>query len=398
MKPRVSIVKPRVGTQSGQAPAGFLRRASGNRFLRFGTLAVAVALDLVLFRPTGGPAVAGGDFLTFARGDFAAAIALQERHNPDLLGIPGVAGTAVAIGPNGLPVVKVFLARAGVIGLPASLDGHSLVTEVTGAFHALGDMPAGDMQAPGGVGDDAGGPSAVPAAANAGTDPRKSFPRPVPIGVSTGQVDVTAGTIAARVVSGSDVFALSNNHVYANKNAAKLGDHILQPGKVDGGVNPTDAIGTLHDFEPIKFCAPFPTCPANRIDAAIAATTTENLGNSTPSNGYGTPRNETMAARLGMEVQKYGRTTGHTTGKISGINAIMNVGFRDGTARFTGQIMITKSGFSGPGDSGSLIVSGGSGDDGRRPVALLFAGSETSTIANPIDLVLKRFNVTIDGN
>ena len=192
--------------------------------------------------------------------------------------------------------------------------------------------------------------------------------------------------------------ANSSRRSYANRNAANLGDHILQPGTVDGGVNPDDAIGTLHDFEPIRFCAPFPTCPQNRIDAAIAATTTEQLGNSTPSNGYGTPRSTTAKARLGMAIQKYGRTTGHTTGKITGINATMNVGFHDGTARFVGQIMISGGGFSGPGDSGSLIVSGGSGSNPRQPVGLLFAGSQSSTLANPIDAVLKRFDVTIDGS
>ena len=356
-------------------------------FIRFAALGVAVVLDIMLFRPAGDPAADTPDLLAFARGDFAAAIAVQERHNQDLLSIPGVAGTAVGLGLDGRPVVKVYLAHSGVLGLPATLDGHSYLTEVTGEFRALGNIEGTVTVAGGG-----------PAAARNDTDPKRSFARPVPIGVSTGQVDVTAGTIAARVVSGGDVFALSNNHVYANRNAAKLGDHILQPGTVDGGVNPDDAIGTLHDFEPIRFCTPFPACPENRIDAAIAATTTENLGNSTPSNGYGTPQSETAAARLGMEVQKYGRTTGHTTGRIRGINATMNVGFRDGTARFAGQILISGDGFSGPGDSGSLIVAGGSGSNARRPVGLLFAGSQTTTLANPIDLVLQRFDVTIDGS
>ena len=305
---------------------------SNRNGVRFATLAAAVVLDVLFFRPTGDPAAVAPGLLSFAHGDFAAAMAVQERHNQDLLGIPGVAGTAVGIGIDGLPVVKVYLAHTAVLSLPASLDGHALVTEVTGEFRALGDMPL-----PAETGG--GGPAA--ATTSDGTDPKRSFPRPVPIGVSTGQIDVTAGTIAARVVSGADVFALSNNHVYANRNAANLGDHILQPGTVDGGVNPDDAIGTLHDFEPIRFCAPFPTCPQNRIDAAIAATTTEQLGNSTPSNGYGTPRSTTAKARLGMAIQKYGRTTGHTTGKITGINATMNVGFHDGTARFVGQIMIS---------------------------------------------------------
>ena len=344
------------------------------------TLIAAVALDTYLLWPAAAPP-GGGSLALPGYEDLAAAMEAQERHNPDLLAIAGVAGTAVGFGADGQPVVKVYLAREDVVGIPASLDGRRLVTEVTGSFSALGYPRAG---AETDAADD--------------TDPRRSFARPVPIGVSTGQVDVTAGTIGARVASGSDVFALSNNHVYANRNQASLGDHILQPGSVDGGLNPADAIGTLHDFEPIRFCSPFPACPANRIDAAIAATDTDNLGNATPSNGYGTPRSEPLDAKLSMEVQKYGRTTGHTHGRISGLNATLNVGFGDNTARFSGQIVIEGSGFSAPGDSGSLIVAGGDGPDSLRPVGLLFAGSETTTIANPIALVLDRFGVRIDGS
>lgn len=363
---------------------------SDNRFLRYGTLALAIVLDALFFRPVGDPHGGFGNDGWFGYGDLSAAISAQELLNQDLLSQPGVAGTAVAFDLSGQPVVKVFLTHAGALALPASFDGHPVVSEVTGPFRALGDI-----QDPDAASDEPGSPSR--AAATDITNPKLSFPRPVPIGVSTGQIDVTAGTIAARVVSDSKVFALSNNHVFANRNRAQVGDNILQPGTVDGGANPSDAIGTLHDFEPIKFCQPFPVCPNNLIDAAIAETTTGSLGNSTPSNGYGTPRTKTAAARLGMAVQKYGRTTGHTKGQITGINATMNIGFRDRTARFSGQIVISGAGFSGPGDSGSLIV-GGAGPEDRRPVALLFAGSQTTTLANPIDLVLARFDVSVDGN
>jgi hypothetical protein len=53
--------------------------------------------------------------------------------------------------------------------------------------------------------------------------------------------------------------------------------------------------------------------------------------------------------------------------------------------------------FSAGGDSGSLIVTKGTLLGDRRPVGLLFAGSPTTTLANPIDAVLDRFGVRVDG-
>ena len=79
----------------------------------------------------------------------------------------------------------------------------------------------------------------------------------------------------------------------------------------------------------------------------------------------------------------------------------MNVNYgASGVARFVGQIVVTPGSFSAGGDSGSLIVVNGKGrdkTDNNKPVALLFAGGLISTIGNPIDAVLTRFGVTIDG-
>ena len=99
-----------------------------------------------------------------------------------------------------------------------------------------------------------------------------------------------------------------------------------------------------------------------------------------------------------MAVQKYGRTTGPTTGEITGLNATVKVRYDSGVARFVGQIIIGPGTFSGPGDSGSLIVTDYPDDDtkDKKPVGLLFAGSSYVTIANPIVLVLSRFGVTVD--
>ena len=177
-------------------------------------------------------------------------------------------------------------------------------------------------------------------------------------------------------VDSRNVYALSNNHVYADENQAGIGDEVIQPGSFDGGSAPADTIGTLSDFEPIVFT----TSANNTIDAAIALSPPGKLGNATPSDGYGTPRLETVAANLNQQVQKYGRTTSLTTnGRITGINATINIGHDTGTARFVNQIIVEsrKPGFIQGGDSGSLLVIQGGSDD-RKPVGLLYAGTPTA--------------------
>lgn len=101
-----------------------------------------------------------------------------------------------------------------------------------------------------------------------------------------------------------------------------------------------------------------------------------------------------VAPAVGMGVQKSGRTTGHTTASISAINLSVQVQYQQGCGSgkkfrviYTNQIGITGGTFSAGGDSGSLILTNNSS---RSPVGLLFAGSSTTTIANPIGEVLLR--------
>ena len=287
-------------------------------------------------------------------------IEVQERNTDRLMAMNGVEGTAIGYNQNDRLAVKVFTAGPGVRGIPQELDGVPVQVVVTGKFYAL-------------------------------VDPTARFPRPVPIGVSTGHPNITAGTIACRVTDGTNVYALSNNHVYADENNASIGDNVLQPGKYDGGVDPDDAIGTLADFESINFSRR----ARNEIDAAIAISTVVELGTATPTGGYGTPNSTIVGAFIGQQVQKFGRTTGLTTGEVTGVNATVNVGYGPGkTAKFVKQIIIEPGDFSAGGDSGSLIVTN---DEFCNPVGLLFAGSSTMTVANRIDLVLARFGVTVDG-
>jgi hypothetical protein len=122
------------------------------------------------------------------------------------------------------------------------------------------------------------------------------------------------------------------------------------------------------------------------------------LGNATPSNGYGKPKSTTASASVGMQVQKYGRTTALTKGRVYATNATVNVQYDQGVARFVGQIIITPGNFSAGGDSGSLVVkSDRNANENNKPVGLLFAGSQTITVANPINAVLSAFGVSVDG-
>ena len=231
------------------------------------------------------------------------------------------------------------------------------------------------------------------------------WPRPVPIGISTGNADeCSAGTIGARVKKDGKVYALSNNHVYARENKANAGDEILQPGRYDSNCNLQlqDQIASLSAFQPINFncsCFIFCSCDStldNTIDAAIAVTDTNNLGNSTPSDGYGTPKSQAVPAVLGQKVQKYGRTTLLTQGEVTGINATVIVAYDSGYARFVHQFIVeSNKSFIKAGDSGSLAVT----DPDRVTVGLLFAGNSSGkmAIANPIGPVLSAFGVVIDG-
>lgn len=307
------------------------------------------------------------------------AVAAQESHTDALLSRSGVVGTAVTV-VDGQAAVAVLTAREGIAGIPRTLDGVDVVVRVTGPIQALHHRP-GHSGGPGGGGGES-------------VDPKARFDRPVPIGVSTGnEGECSAGTIGARVKSGSSVYALSNNHVYARENSAPIGSRVSQPGRYDTGCSfsESNVIGTLSAFVPIVFS----TSASNRVDAAIAQTTTSQLGNSTPSNGYGTPLSATVNAAVGQAVQKYGRTTSLTHGTITMVNATVNVGYGSGTARFVDQIVVEANGaFIKAGDSGSLLVT-----SARNPVGLLFAGNQSGrlAVANKIQDVLGALGVSVDG-
>ena len=201
--------------------------------------------------------------------------------------------------------------------------------------------------------------------------------------------------MGARVTDGTNVYVLSNNHVLAGVNTASIGDPIIQPGDVDGGSDPGDRIATLAAYQTIDFNG-----GTNTMDAAIALTSTANMG--VRDAGRRLRRSERAdharvhrAGRPEVRTHNGSSTRSVTTTDVS--VDVCYIAFGDfclQQARFAGQFSISPGPFSAPGDSGSLIVS----QSGNQPVGLLFAGGDGLTIATPIDVVLNRFGVTVDGS
>lgn len=237
-------------------------------------------------------------------------------------------------------------------------------------------------------------------------DPTQKM-RPARPGVSIGHYQITAGTLGCLVKRNGQIYMLSNNHVLANSNAGQLGDAILQPGPHDGGTS-ADRIGTLEQFIPVGFegssspgCSPLSFLmkligtsaratinePGNNtVDCAIAKPLSDDLVNPDILNigiptGVGT-------ATLGTAVQKSGRTTGYTADQIIQIDVTVSVDYGGQIATFNNQLMA--GALSQGGDSGSAVL-----DMNKQVVGLLFAGSNTTTIMNPIQFVLDALQVQL---
>lgn len=223
---------------------------------------------------------------------------------------------------------------------------------------------------------------------------------------TTHTITCCGGTLGSLVVNGSGTqYILSNTHVLARSDIAAIGDPIIQPGLVDTSTcTPTGArtVANLTTFYNLE------NGTAPKIDAAIAKVVPGNvdpsgnilyLGATADANGVPLPgaphAGAGVTATLGMSVAKSGRSTGLTCSTVMAVAVNLNsVQYQKGcgtgttfTVNYTNQVAIAGGSFSAQGDSGALIVSQSSAD----PVALLFAGSDTDTVGNPVGDVLKFF-------
>jgi len=210
-------------------------------------------------------------------------------------------------------------------------------------------------------------------------------------GTSGGNIkDITnsfccSGTLGALLTSGGVNYILSNNHVLARSDQAVNGEDVSQPGLIDSNCRPKRIVADFAGAAKL----------GSNVDAAVAQLRSGTMNTTGSILDIGQPSKNTAAPRVGMAVIKAGRTTGVTTGKISSINTSVSVQYQKNcgsgkkfTVSYTNQVVINSSTFSKGGDSGSVILS--NTNSCRHPVALLFAGSSTTTIGNPIGQVLNK--------
>jgi hypothetical protein len=327
-----------------------------------------------------------------------SVMAVQDRYTSDIMANTNVVGTATGLTDEGRLAVLVYLQEPvtgkvlgkGVAsdGIPDRLEDVPVVLQVTGEFKAFKGGPGG-----GGVSHTA-----------------KQTP-PIQLGTSGGwRYDLAngyccGGTLGSLVRIGGTQYVLSNWHVLmsdivsgGNGRVAEAGDPVIQPGLIDVSCNANNAqnVATLQGTHSL---------PSSNVDAALAQVISGMVRTDGAILEVGTISSNTVAASINQAVKKSGRTTGLTRSTVSGLNATIRVTYSNecagGTAftkTYTGQIVMNNNGskFLNSGDSGSLMVE--DVDTNPRAVGLLYAGSSTSAIANPIGDVLAFFGAQMVGN
>ncbi len=216
------------------------------------------------------------------------------------------------------------------------------------------------------------------------------------------------GTLGSLVTRGGTQFILSNNHVLARSDAAVVGEAITQPGLIDANCDKTQTTTVANLTAFVNLESESHAASVSNIDAAIAQVVSGEvdptgnilfLGGTADGNGVplpGAPHGGSgLSATVNMNVAKSGRSTGLTCSAVMSVNTNTSVQYTkncDGTGtpftvEYNNQVDIVGGEFGAPGDSGSLIVTQNTAD----PVALLYGGSDTDTVANPIAPVLNFF-------
>lgn len=238
----------------------------------------------------------------------------------------------------------------------------------------------------------------------------KYYSRPISLGISgSNNSDLnrsdyycSTGTLGFLIQDSlNKKYIISNAHVlvgfdpsYNLSLKTAVGDNITQPGDVDNNcsLNSKNIIAKLNKWTTIN-----PHTPDTEIDVALAEIISGKVTEFGEILGIGLVKETSISNAInpivGKSVRKSGRTTGITTGIISLINANVVVEYDNPKTgnpfniNYKNVIFIHGTGFSAPGDSGSLVFTN---DSSKQPIGLLFAGSTNYSIAFPIKSVLNR--------
>lgn len=181
--------------------------------------------------------------------------------------------------------------------------------------------------------------------------------RPAPGGVSVGHYLLDgAGTLGCWVSDSrsGEPLLLSCWHVIANSGNCKKGDPVLQPAVLDGGKLPDDIIAYLERWIDVQMIVSTHDpddarqrlkdllerkleVPTNEVDAAVARPVSDSVV-STEILGVCSAPKGVIAAKLGTEVVKSGRTTGVTRGTTYLTDVDIFVRYPTGIALFADQI------------------------------------------------------------
>jgi len=215
---------------------------------------------------------------------------------------------------------------------------------------------------------------------------------PIKMGTSGGSASdhsnlyCCGGTLGSVVLRDGVLCILSNNHVLARSGSATTGEDDIQPGLIDSNCSATND-NIVGDFA--GNLIPLGT---HNVDVGLS-TARSNVDATGSILDIGVPCASIQTATIGMPVMKSGRTTGLTTGSITSVNTSVSVQYQKGcgvghkfVVSYTNQLVT--GAMSSGGDSGSLLVSN---DGSPNPVGLLYAGSTSATIYNPIQDVVNAF-------
>jgi hypothetical protein len=238
--------------------------------------------------------------------------------------------------------------------------------------------------------------------ADSGPNHRLKQTLPIKLGTSGGSAADASkafccgGTLGAAVMCNGALAVLSNNHVLGRSGAAATGEDAIQPGLIDVGCRANQA-NLVADYAGNLA----PLGPSN-VDAALSIARAGAVNSSGEILDVGVPCVVPKTATIGMPVAKSGRTSGFTMGTVQAVNATISVQYQKGcnsgkkfTVVFQNQVTVTPGSFLVSGDSGSLMVTN---DASHQPAGLLFAGSSSIAVANPIEDVIDAFTPTCGGS